>query len=104
MLSRTGSKRPNQRGGGESASITSEPWVSRKSLLRGGAIHFLFISIRSTNNSRISRMHESLGNTIDYIETRSRNLAETKRFFSALWLVVGRLRPGLLLVRRLSNG
>ncbi len=49
-------------------------------------------------------MHESLGNTIDYIETRSRNLAETKRFFSALWLVVGRLRPGLLLVRRLSNG
>ena len=49
-------------------------------------------------------MHESLGNTIDYIETRSRHLAETKRFFSALWLVVSRLRPGLLLVRRLSNG
>ncbi len=49
-------------------------------------------------------MHESLGNTIDYTETRSRSLAETKRFFAALWLVVGRLRPGLLLVRRLSNG
>src|SRR5205823_9291343 len=104
MTTCTGSKRHNQRLGAESSSITSEPWVSRKYLLRGGAIHFRFIWIRSTNNSRISRMHESLGNTIDYIETRSRNLAETKRFFSALWWDVGRLPPGLLLVRRLSNG
>ena len=30
-------------------------------------------------------MHESLPNTIDYIEMPSRNLAETKRFFSALF-------------------
>jgi predicted enzyme related to lactoylglutathione lyase len=30
-------------------------------------------------------MHESLSNTIDYIEMPSRNLAETKRFFSALF-------------------
>ena len=30
-------------------------------------------------------MHESLPKTIDYIEMPSRNLAETKRFFSALW-------------------
>jgi predicted enzyme related to lactoylglutathione lyase len=29
-------------------------------------------------------MHESLPNTIDYIEMPSRNLAETKKFFSAL--------------------
>jgi uncharacterized protein len=29
-------------------------------------------------------MHQSLPNTIDYIEMPSRNLAETKRFFSAL--------------------
>jgi uncharacterized protein len=29
-------------------------------------------------------MHESLPNTIDYIEMPSRNLAETKRFFSGL--------------------
>jgi predicted enzyme related to lactoylglutathione lyase len=30
-------------------------------------------------------MHESLSNTIDYIEMPSRNLAETKRFFFALF-------------------
>jgi predicted enzyme related to lactoylglutathione lyase len=30
-------------------------------------------------------MHESLPNTIDYIEMPSRNLAETKRFFAALF-------------------
>ena len=30
-------------------------------------------------------MHESLPNTIDYIEMPSRNLVETKRFFSALF-------------------
>ena len=30
-------------------------------------------------------MHESLPNTIDYIEAPSRNLEETKRFFSALF-------------------
>jgi predicted enzyme related to lactoylglutathione lyase len=30
-------------------------------------------------------MYESLPNTIDYIEMPSRNLAETKRFFSALF-------------------
>jgi predicted enzyme related to lactoylglutathione lyase len=30
-------------------------------------------------------MHKSLSNTIDYIEMPSRNLAETKRFFSALF-------------------
>ena len=30
-------------------------------------------------------MHESLPNTIDYIEMPSRDLAETKRFFSALF-------------------
>jgi predicted enzyme related to lactoylglutathione lyase len=30
-------------------------------------------------------MHESLSNTIDYIEMPSRNLAETKRFSSALF-------------------
>ena len=29
-------------------------------------------------------MHESLKNTIDYIEMASHHLAETKRFFSAL--------------------
>ena len=29
-------------------------------------------------------MHESLKNTIDYIEMASRHLAETKKFFSAL--------------------
>jgi predicted enzyme related to lactoylglutathione lyase len=35
-------------------------------------------------------MHESLPNTIDYIEIPSRNLAETKRFFAMLfdWLFV----------------
>ncbi len=30
-------------------------------------------------------MHESIPNTIDYVEMPSRNLAETKRFFSALF-------------------
>lgn len=30
-------------------------------------------------------MHSSLPNTIDYIEMPSRNLAETKRFFAALF-------------------
>ena len=30
-------------------------------------------------------MHESLPNTIDYIEAPSRNLEKTKRFFSALF-------------------
>ena len=30
-------------------------------------------------------MHESLPNTIDYIETPSRDLAKTKKFFSALF-------------------
>ena len=30
-------------------------------------------------------MHESLPNTIDYIEMPSRDLAETKRFFAALF-------------------
>jgi len=30
-------------------------------------------------------MHESLSNTIDCIEMPSHNLAETKRFFSALF-------------------
>ena len=30
-------------------------------------------------------MHESLANTIDYIETPSRNLAATKKFFTALF-------------------
>ena len=30
-------------------------------------------------------MHKSLANTIDYIEMPSRNLAETKRFFSTLF-------------------
>jgi predicted enzyme related to lactoylglutathione lyase len=30
-------------------------------------------------------MHESLQNTIDYVEMPSQNLAETKRFFSALF-------------------
>jgi len=40
-------------------------------------------------------MHRSLSNTIDYIEIPSRKLAETKHLFSALWLIVRRLRPGL---------
>lgn len=30
-------------------------------------------------------MHESIPNTVDYIEMPSRNLAETKRFFSVLF-------------------
>jgi predicted enzyme related to lactoylglutathione lyase len=30
-------------------------------------------------------MHESLSNTIDYVEIPTRNLTETKRFFSALF-------------------
>lgn len=30
-------------------------------------------------------MHESLANAIDYVEMPSRDLAETKRFFSALF-------------------
>jgi uncharacterized protein len=30
-------------------------------------------------------MHESIPNTIDYVEMPSQNLAETKRFFSALF-------------------
>src|ERR1035441_1631437 len=30
-------------------------------------------------------MHKSLPNTIDYVEMPSQNLAETKRFFSALF-------------------
>jgi predicted enzyme related to lactoylglutathione lyase len=30
-------------------------------------------------------MYKSLSDTIDYIEIPSRNLAETKRFFSALF-------------------
>jgi predicted enzyme related to lactoylglutathione lyase len=30
-------------------------------------------------------MHESLSNTIDYVEMPTRNLTETKRFFSGLW-------------------
>jgi len=42
--------------------------VSRKYLRRGGATRFRFISIRSRNNSMISRIHESLRDTIDYIE------------------------------------
>ena len=41
-------------------------------------------------------MHESLPNTIDYIEMPSRDLAATKKFFSALfgWTFRG-LRTGL---------
>src|SRR5712691_12309999 len=30
-------------------------------------------------------MHESLANTIDYVEVPSRNLAATKKFFAALF-------------------
>ncbi len=48
-------------------------------------MHFRFISIRSRSNSRISCMRKSLSGTIDYIEMPSRNLAETKRVFSALF-------------------
>src|SRR5205814_2593115 len=57
-----------QRLAAECSSIISEPWVSRKYLRRGGATRFRFISIRSRNNSVISRIHESLRDTIDYIE------------------------------------
>src|SRR2546430_16470037 len=37
------------------------------------------------NRSFKSRMHESFKNTIDYIEIPSRDLAKTKKFFSALF-------------------
>ena len=47
------------------------------------------ISAQWKSNSEFA-MHESLPNTIDYVEVPSRNLPATKKFFSALfgWLFV----------------
>jgi len=42
------------------------------------------ISTQWKSNSN-SPMHESLPNTIDYVEIPSRNLADTKKFFAALF-------------------
>src|SRR5438270_4377289 len=49
---------------------------------------FRSTSTRCKNNSSFElhqAMHESLPNTIDYVEMPSRDLAGTKRFFSALF-------------------
>ena len=50
-----------------------------------GAIRFPFISTRSKRNFRIADMHQSLPNTIDYIEMPSTNIDASKNFFAQLF-------------------